>query len=208
MATVITNAPTTIPLPLFGVPPLPVRRFSVAEYHKLIDAGILTEDNPVELLEGWIVPKMTRKPPHDGTIDLANGVLLTYVVLGWFVRIQQAIATADSEPEPDLVVVRGDRRSFLQRHPGPTDIGLLIEVSDTTLSQDRHVKGRLYAHSGIPSYWIINLADGWIEVYTDPDVTADPPVYRTRTDYRPGQQVPLVLDGKTVAMLPVADLLP
>src|SRR4051812_6405445 len=112
MSTLTAIAPSTRPQPLFAVPPMPVRRFSVAEYHRLIDLGILTEDNPVELLQGWIVPKMTRKPPHDGTIDLANGALLTCVIVGWFVRIQQAIATADSEPEPDLAVVRGNRRTF------------------------------------------------------------------------------------------------
>ena len=70
------------------------------------------------------------------------------------------------------------------------------------------MKGPIYAQARIPCYWIIDLVDEWIEVYTEPDSGAATPTYRTRTDYRPGEQIPLILDGKTVAMLPVAELLP
>jgi Uma2 family endonuclease len=189
------------------VPPLPVRRFSVAEYHRMIEAGILTEDDPVELLEGWIVPKMPHNPPHDGTVQRVKNRLGRQLPPGWDLRIQCAVTTGESEPEPDGAVVRGDETSYDHRHPGPADIGVLIEVADATLSRDRHEKGRLYARARIPIYWIINLVDRWIEVYTDPDAAANPPAYRTRTDYRPGEQVSVVLDGQTVAMMPVADLL-
>src|SRR4051794_25327868 len=109
---------TLITYPQFGVAPLPSRRFTVAEYHWMIDVGIVTEEPPVELLEGWIVPRMTRKPPHDGTIDVLEGALAPYLPPGWFLRTQRAITTGDSEPEPDKVAVRGDRRTYLQRHPG------------------------------------------------------------------------------------------
>src|SRR5437660_7717020 len=158
MATIATS-------PLFGVPPMPVRKFTVAEYHRMIDAGILTEDDNVELLEGWIVPRMARKPPHDGTVQVSNKALVAAVPAGWTVRIQSAITTADSEPEPDLAVVRGDERTYMHRHPQPPDIGTLVEVADTTLTGDRRDKGRLYAHAQIPYYWIINLKNEWIEVY-------------------------------------------
>ncbi len=208
MPTVIINPPTTAALPLYAVPPLPVRRFSVAEYHRMIDAGILTEDDPVELLEGWIVPKMPRNPPHDGTIQLANVRVGRRLPVGWTIRVQCAVTTGDSEPEPDVTVVRGDETSYLARHPGPADIGTLIEVADSSLSRDRHEKGTAYAHARIALYWIINLTDRWIEVYTDPDPSANPPVYANRTDYRPGEQIPLVLDSTTVALIPVSELLP
>jgi Uma2 family endonuclease len=201
MSSIITS-------PLFGMPPLPSRRFTVAEYRQMIDAGIVTEDPPVEFLEGWITPKMTRKPPHDGTIDVVEGAIAPHLPPGWFLRTQRAINTNDSEPEPDIAAVRGDRRTFMQRHPAPADIGLLIEISDSTLKQDRQVKGRIYARAGLPRYWIVNLVDRWIEVYTDPDSAAASSRYRTRTDYGPGDTIPLILDGQVVASLPVADLLP
>lgn len=208
MATVIISPPAQAPLPQYGIPPLPVRRFSVAEYHRMIEVGILTEYDPVELLEGWIVPKMARNPPHDGTIQLANGRLGRRLPGGWTIRIQCAVTTGDSEPEPDVTVVRGDETTYLARHPGPADIGTLIEVADSSLGRDRHEKGLVYARAQIVSYWIINLTDRWIEVYTDPDINANPPAYRTRNDYRPGDQIPLILDGKAVFSIPVTDLLP
>ena len=187
---------------------MPIRRFTVAEYHRMIDAGILTEDDNVELLKGWIVPKMARNPPHDGTIDVLEGAIAPQLLANWFLRVQSAITTDDSEPEPDLAAVRGHRRTFMQRHPGPADIGMLIEVADPTLAQDRQVKGPLYALARVPGYWIVNLGDRCIEVYTDPDGTPASPRYNTRKDYRPGDTIPLILDAQLVASFAVNDLLP
>src|SRR5436305_4096318 len=86
------------------LPPAPVRRFTVDEYHRMIQTGILEEDDSVELLEGWIVLKMPRNPPHDVAIDLAREAIETRLPAGWRVRVQSAITTSDSEPEPDLAV--------------------------------------------------------------------------------------------------------
>ncbi len=199
---------TVVTTPLFGLPPVPIRRFTVKEYHRMMDAGILTEDDAVELLEGWIVAKMPHNPPHGGTVQCASKRLGRRLPAGWDLRVQSAVTTGDSEPEPDLAVVRGDEAAYLHRHPGPADIGLLIEVSDSTLSQDRQVKGRLYARAAVPQYWIVNLVDRWIEAYSDPDPSAASPQYRARTDYRPGDMIPLILDGQVVVSLAVADLLP
>jgi Uma2 family endonuclease len=174
----------------------------------MIDTGILTEDDPVELLEGWIVAKMPHNPPHDGAIQRINKRLGRRLPTGWDLRIQSAAATDDSEPEPDVAVVRGDETTYDSRLPGSADIGVLIEVSDSSLNRDRKEKGCIYARAGLPYYWIVNLVDHWIEVYTDPDSTAVSPQYRTRTDYRSGDSIPLVLDGQVVASLPVAELLP
>jgi Uma2 family endonuclease len=185
-----------------------MRRFSVAEYHRMIQTGILTEKDDVELLEGLIVAKMPRNPPHDVGVEVARDVIGGRWPPGWSLRSQSAITTADSEPEPDVAAVRGEPRAYRHRHPEPADIGVLVEVSDTTLTYDRTEKGRIYAHAGIAYYWIVNLVDGWIEVYSDPDTTGAPPAYRAHTDYRPGDLVPLILDGKVVATLPVAALLP
>src|SRR5207248_1191302 len=85
--------------------------------------------------------------------------------------------------------------SYDTRHPGPSDFGILIEVADSSLLTDRRDKGRIYARESIPVYWIVNLVDRQVEVYTDPDPAASPPAYRTRTDYRPGDAVPITFRG-------------
>src|SRR4051812_19837687 len=84
-------------------------RFTVDEYHLMIESGILDETDRVELLEGYVVLKMPRNPPHDGTIDLIQGVLPSVLPGGWFARAQQAITLDNSEPEPDFAIVRGTR---------------------------------------------------------------------------------------------------
>ncbi len=194
-------------LPLLGTM-AGFRRFSVAEYHKLIDIGLLTEDDNLELIEGYLVLKMSRNPPHDSCIHLALRMLLRCLPPDWSVRVQSAITLSDSEPEPDLAVVRGDERTYAARHPAPADVGLLIEVADSTLLGDRADKGRIYARAGIAVYWIINLIDRQVEVYSSPSGSAVSAGYGQRTDYGAADQLPLVLDGTVVASTPVRDLLP
>jgi hypothetical protein len=196
-------APAPAPLP-----PFPVQQLTVAGYERLIAAGLLTEDDRVELLEGWITPKMARNPPHDGTIDLVDAALRPLLPAGFRLRLQESLVTPDSVPEPDLAVVRGTARSFLNRHPGPADAPLVVEVSDSTLDSDREHKGRIYARASIPVFWIVNIIERQVEVYTGPSGPADEPAYASRQDYTPGQEVPLVLDGVELARVPVADLLP
>jgi hypothetical protein len=171
----------------------------------MIEAGILTTDDKVELLEGWIVPRMPHNPPHDGTIWLAQTTLLPLLPPDWILRVQSAITTPDSEPEPDLTVARAPGLRYFTTHPQPQDIGLLIEVSDTTLVQDRDDKGRLYARARIPVYWLVNLPEAQIEVYTHPK-GGRLPGYRDRQDYRVPQSIPLILDGRTVAQITVRDI--
>jgi Uma2 family endonuclease len=184
------------------------RRLTVAEYHKMHDAGIFMEGERVELLDGFVVEKPVRNPPHDVVLQRLTKRLLHLGLVGWEVRIQSAVTFAGSEPEPDAAVVRGDETTYEGRHPGPADFGVLCEVSSSTLGFDRKVKAELYALAGVPVYWVLNVADRAVEVYADPDPAADPPAYRTRADYPAGRDVPLVLDGATAAVLPVADLFP
>jgi Uma2 family endonuclease len=193
---------------LFAVPPYPVRKFTVAEYHTMIQAGILTENDPVELIEGWIVPKMPHNPPHDGTIELCEGALGAVLPAGWKTRVQSAITTAYSEPEPDIVVAQGTDRTHLRRHPEPHEIALVIEVADASLAFDRGDKCLAYARAGIVCYWIIDLVHRQVEVYTDPTGPAATPSYRQRANYGPTDSVPLIIGGQQVAMIPVANLLP
>lgn len=183
-------------------------RFTTDQYHGLIDAGVLAEGEPVELLGGWLVHKMTQRPPHPIAIDLLREALAHPLSGNWYLRTQAPIRVSDGEPEPDLAVARGHCRDYRQRHPGATDITLVIEVADTSLARDRGVKKQIYARAGIPVYWIVNLIDRQIEVYTDPTGPADEPDYRKRRDFGADERVPVVLDGVEVGTLPVADLLP
>jgi Uma2 family endonuclease len=171
------------------------------------DAGIIMEGDRIELLEGYLVEKPMRKPPYDGAITRLTNRLPRRLPAGWVLRGQSAVSFAESEPEPDGAVVRGDETSYDARHPGPTDFGIIIEVSDSSLGFDRREKGRIYARAGVPVYWVVNVEDRQVEVYTDPDSAASPPAYRTRTDYLPGQDLPIVLDGQPAGTIPVADLL-
>jgi Uma2 family endonuclease len=184
------------------------RRFSVDEYHKLIEIGILTEDDNLELLEGYLVHKMSRNPPHDATIQKAMKRLFRILSPNWDLRVQSAITVTTSEPEPDLAVVRGDENSYLTRHPGPADTGLVIEVADATLAGDRIDKGRIYARAGIACYWIVNLVDRQVEVYTAPSGPAASPAYAQRQDLHSGDDISLTLDGVVAANIPVRELLP
>lgn len=184
------------------------RRFTVKEYHDLIRVGVITEDDDLELIEGYLVHKVSRNPPHDSTILRLNNRLVPLLPAGWVVRIQSGITLGDSEPEPDVAVVRGNDRTFDARHPGAADFGVVMEVSDWSLAGDRDDKARMYARAAIPEYWIINLVDRQIEVYTAPTSAGGTPAYTTRKDYGPTDSVPLALSGVTVAALAVADLLP
>lgn len=184
------------------------RRFTVPEYHKLIEVGVLTEDDNLELLEGYLVHKMARNPPHDACLQKTAKKLYRTLPAGWDVRVQCALTLDESEPEPDIAVVRGDENTYVRRHPGPADVGTLIEASDTTLACDRIDKARIYARNNIGCYWIVNLVDRQIEVHTQPSGPVAAPAYAQQATYRSGDVVPLVLDGVTVATIAVDDLLP
>lgn len=191
-----------------AVPTDVIWRFSVDQYHAMIRTGILTEDDPVELLEGWLVTKMPKNPPHSVVTQLTREALARILLSGWYVDAQEPITTADSEPEPDVVVVRGERRQYLDRHPSPQDVALVVEVADSSLQRDRSLKKRLYAAAEIPVYWIINLLNGQIEVYTDPSGPGEQPNYHQQQNYGPADTVPMMIEGREVGRLTVRDLLP
>ncbi len=183
-------------------------RVTIAEYHQMIKDGVFVDGDPVELLEGYLVQKMSHNTPHGLAVQKLTKRLVRLAPPGWEPRCQLPITLPDSEPEPDGVLVRGDEPTFAAHHPLPTEIGLVIEIADSSLQSDRRDKGRIYARAGIPVYWVINVADRQIEVYSDPDTAADPPAYRIRTDYRPGDQLPITLDGNQVGTIAVNELLP
>ncbi len=183
-------------------------RISVDRYNRMIAAGNITPDDRVELLEGLLVYKMSKSPPH----RIANGkvrrALEPLVPPGWYLDTQEPITLDDSQPEPDAAVIRGRTEDYSTRHPQPDDIAIIIEVADSSLRRDREDKRRIYARNGIAVYWIVNVADRLIDVYTGPSGPVLTPDYATTTTYRPGDAVPVVIAGTAVGTVNVSDVLP
>lgn len=184
------------------------RRFTVEEYHAMARAGILTEDDAVELLEGWLVHKMTKNPPHTATTRYTRAALEKCLPPGYFVDSQEPITLSDSEPEPDVFIVRGALADYTRTHPHVQDVVLVVEVADSSLEQDRGTKKRIYARDGVAIYWIANLVDGQIEVYTQPSGPVRLPDYGSKAVYHAEDFVPVVIDENPIGLIKVADLLP
>jgi Uma2 family endonuclease len=191
-----------------SVPSVPIFRLTVAQYHAMARAGILNEDDPVELLEGWLVQKMTKNRPHSLVTCLVREALGRLLPAGWYVDSQEPITTAESEPEPDVIVVRGQVRDYQDRHPGPQDVALVVEVADTSLRDDQGLKKAVYARAGVAVYWIANLIDRQFEVYTEPSGPAERPDYQQCRIYGSSEVIPVALDGVEVGSLTVGELLP
>lgn len=194
--------------PLMPSPQSGGNRLSVAEYHRMLDVGILQEGERIELLEGCLVPRMTQKPPHASALQLTRKPIEARLPTGWTARIQLPVTLTDSEPEPDIAVVRGADRDFLTRHPGPADVGLVVEVSETTLDSDRDQKVRIYARANIPEYWIVNLVDNQVEIYTQPSGPTANPGYAQCRIFAPTDQLSFALDGTLLGHILVAEMLP
>ena len=187
------------------------RRVSLAEFHRRRDAGEFPNDGAqTELLDGLLRQKPVPKPLHSGSVGLVEATVRASLPDGWMTRNQDSVSLGESEPLPDLVVIPGAPRDWFTRHPGPAEIAVLIEVSDTTLALDRGRKLRIYAAAGVAPYWIVNLVHRRVEVYDRPTpgdgTDADPPDYRRR-DFSPGETVSFRCGDASVTV-DVADLLP
>jgi Uma2 family endonuclease len=189
------------------VPNDPIYRLSVAQYHDMIQSGILTDHDPVELLEGWLVTKIRKSPHHSLATQLTRDALAEIIPQGWHINVQEPITTEDSEPEPDVLVVRGNRRDYAERHPYPADVALVVEVADATLHRDRTLKQRVYAGAGIAIYWIINLQESQVEVYADPTGAGENARYGQRTIYKAPDRVPVVIGGVEVGQVAIQSLM-
>jgi Uma2 family endonuclease len=155
--------------------PLTQRRFTVAEYDQMIEAGILTEDERIELIEGMIAEMSPIGVRHARCIRRLIALLSSHIGQSAILDIQNPIHVSDySEPQPDAVLLKPNAE-YYTGHPTPADVLLLIEVADTSLEYDRAVKTPLYALAMIPEVWVVSLADETVNVYTEP---ADG-VYRT-----------------------------
>jgi len=199
---------TTTPPARYYLAQSTFRKFTLDEYHKMIETGVLLSGEPYELLEGHLVHKMSRGTPHDAALQALFKRLIRLLAPKWDARGQSGITLTDgSEPEPDIAIVRGDENTYRLRHPGPADIGLVIEVADSSLLIDRHDKGSIYARAKLPVYWVVNVVDKVIEVYTQPSGEDETSAYAQRDNFAVGSSVPVVLDGHTVGAIAVADVM-
>ncbi len=144
------------------------RLWTVEEYHQIIDAGILTPEDKVELLDGKIIQMSPQKPPHSGTTQRASDYLKLILALKAHVRTQLPITLSSSEPEPDIAVVEIDPGAYGNHHPSSREIFLLIEVSYSTLDFDCKQKAAIYAKENIREYWVLDIIERQVYVYQNP----------------------------------------
>ena len=178
-------------------------RFTVDEYERLIEAGILGEKDRVELIHGEIVKKMSIGPRHAAVVKrlirLFSGQIQGIAQIG----AQDPVRLADSEPEPDTSVLRPSPDDYESRHPTPAEVFVLIEVADSSLTDDRDIQGPLYARNGIPEFWIVDLNTDTVLVYRNPQPDGTWAV--SETHGRGDTLTVAALPGVAVA---VADILP
>ena len=189
-----------------SAPAIQTKHWTRQEYDRLADAGILSPDERVELLEGEIVTMTPQHGPHSASIGLADALLREAFGPAHWIRIQlPLIIDPDSEPEPDLAVVPGAPRDYVAEHPRTAL--LVVEIADSTLERDRAYKSPIYARAGIPEYWIVNLVERRLEIYRDPIGSAGQPArYQVSRKAAPAEIVsPLSVPHVSIA---VADLLP
>lgn len=204
-----TAVSTTITAP--GVTAVPdgaallpqTRKFTVAEYYRMAEVGILKPDERVELIEGEILVMPPIGPEHAWNVDITNEILVRHALERYYVRIQNPVRLNDhSEPEPDVALLRRRPEGYGAAHPTPADVLLVIEVAHSSLEYDRGIKAHIYGRSGVPETWVRNLPEDCIERFTEPG----PEGYAQHTIHRRGETLtPVSMPDLELA---VADLLP
>lgn len=177
-------------------------RFSVEDYYRMAETGVLRPGARVELLEGKIIDLSPIGPFHGGVTTFLTELFAAASKGRWQTRVQNVLRLDDfSEPQPDVVLVKPAKDFYRKRHPQPEDVFLLIEISDSTLETDREEKLPAYGHAGVAEVWIVNLNDLLVEVYREPQFNG----YGSKTILRAGDHAkPLAFPDATVD---VAELL-
>ena len=208
-ATWITNKPKlNLRLPP-TVTDLPVRRFTIDEYHKLLEIGILQNCEPFEFLNGVITPKMPQNSPDSSASTRLERRLTRLLPDDWILRAQKPVTIPGraSEPEPDIAIVRGPEERYDERQPYPIEIALVCEVSESSIVNDAGEKLRIYAAAKIPEYWIVNLVERHVQVYTRPR-GGKRPAYSQQRVLISDEELPFVLNGKDLGRIRVRELFP
>jgi len=180
---------------------------SAEAFRRMIDADIFADDDRVELWDGWISTKMAKKRPHNLASNKVSFMLGRVIPPSWIVGNENPIQLNQARvPLPDLVLLRGGFNDYVDRDPAAIDVGLIIELSDSSLRFDTTTKLAAYAEAGIPAYWVVNLVKNLVQTYEAP-IPAERR-YDREMVYAVGQAVPLRLDGVLVTEIPALDLLP
>jgi Uma2 family endonuclease len=175
-----------------------ITRYSVDDYEEMIRLGVLTENDRVELIRGEIVPKMAIGPKHGGCVKRLIRIFDRRIGEAAIVASQDPVRLPDSEPEPDISLLRPRLDFYASGHPEPPDIFLIIEVADSSLADDRNVMRPMYAEAGITEFWIVNLVDECLEVYRNPRPDG---TYQDARVLRRGESTDIVaLPGVVVAV--------
>ncbi len=204
----IQNVPLT--RPASGLRPY---LMSVDVYEKLVASGVFGDKSRVFLWKGQLVEKVsdvTKGRPHVTALNRLHRALGRLVEdQGYFAEQDQPIALDDqSEPEPVLKCVRGGVKDYAERTPTALDCPLVVEVADLSLEDDAGEMLRAYAAAVVPVYWVVNIPNHRIDVYTVPTGSAEAPTYRELRSYGPDDEVPVILDGREVGRISVREVLP
>jgi Uma2 family endonuclease len=158
-------------MPSINSPTIAVRRLSVQDYHQMAESGILQPDERVELLEGQMIQMATKGTAHRAAVTRIGRLLRNRLGDRVLLRFQDPVRLDDySEPEPDVAVVQPNTLLYEDHHPIPSEVFLLIEVSDATLKFDREVKAPAYGRAGIAEYWVLDVNAHKLHVYRAPGV--------------------------------------
>jgi Uma2 family endonuclease len=161
------------PSPVLNEEPT-LKRWTVAEYHQMSELGLLDADGRTELIAGQILLMASKGIPHVVALRLLASELdnLLNQDRSTFIITQDPIQLSDlSEPEPDLVIVKGAMLDYMEHHPYPADIHLVVEIADSTLKYDCQVKDKLYAHAEIVEYWVVDLKNRQVHIFQNPTPT-------------------------------------
>ncbi len=159
----------------------------------------------MELVEGLLVTKMGRNRPHVQAGVRGLRLLSGLVPVSWHVCKEDPIVASDwSKPEPDLAVVRGRDEDYDERDVTAADVALVVEIAESSRPADQQDMARVYSAGGIAIYWIVNLVDRQVELYSEPG----PSGYTSIQILKPGQVLPVMIDGMVVGQIAVSELLP
>jgi Uma2 family endonuclease len=180
------------------------RRWRRTEYERLVGLGMFVGER-LELLDGVLVVREPQGSTHAAIVHTVGQILARAFGEAWHPRLQGPLALGEhSEPEPDIAVVTGATRDYLEAHPATA--ALVVEVADSSLRLDRRFKAAIYARAGLPEYWIVDLVHRALEVHRDPQSAGEDSAYRSQEVLRPPAVVtPLAAPAARIA---VADLLP
>jgi hypothetical protein len=184
-------------------------RISVRQYMKMIGAGVFPETAHIELLGGKLYEKMTKYPPHNLVVGQLGRMLGRILPEPWFVSEEKPVKLGRFwYPEPDIAVVQGPDHRFEAKTPEAADLGLVVEVAESSDLMDRGRKWRLHASAGVSFFWIANIPQRRVEVYSDPSGKGRSAAYRQAENYLDGQSIPVMIEGRQIGQIEVSGILP